>query len=425
MFRIILFLYMVFLPLTIVLFDIGGVIITPYYVLAPTIAFLFLFMRYKLDDIGKIIVFASFFIIISSLLSPLKISSLFHFMLYVFTSVMAMSMLGTIDEKIVKVNSTILIVLGVDVIIAFIFYHIGVDNVFTKLFFPYQIDITNSVRFASFTSEPSYLAFILSICMACLIFLKDYVNHVNIRWYFVIYVASIIVAKTTFGFLLLLVVFMYAIYKGILFKSNIPKPALIILSIIAFVTLFVILSVSLDNNMYFERLMSAFRLLYGSGSIEGFATNLAKTDGSASLRIVPSVRYFSTMNWIDIHTWIGHGFGSDSAFFSSFIMGNKSEIESLQLGYFPAAFYNFGLIGASVLLYAIIKIVKKTPAVFGAIFALSIFNCNVATQLFWFIVIECCWLTQYQYNRAAQLKIKKVKYRIFVRKLARKQKSVQ
>ncbi len=112
---------------------------------------------------------------------------------------------------------------------------------------------------------------------------------------------------------------------------------------------------------------------------------LMSADHSASVRIVPIIAYFQNFSLMNINYWIGYGTDYTVNLVPTIMPGVPQG--SLAGGFFPAFFFDRGLIPAIIILLFFKKYcLIKFWAWDNLIFVLSIFEVGINTQLFWFIV---------------------------------------
>jgi hypothetical protein len=148
----------------------------------------------------------------------------------------------------------------------------------------------------------------------------------------------------------------------------------------------------LKDNTYLIRLQSALSIIFGGNSLNDLMLQLSEEDGSAAFRILPTYLYLMESDISSIRFWIGYGATSSGIFFSQ--MFGFEEIHNL--GFFPAFLYSFGILGCGFFLFFIFSTIKKLPFIFKLFLLISLTNCNVSTQMFWFIIIEMFWISKIQ-----------------------------
>jgi hypothetical protein len=374
------------MPITIYgLLEFNGLILTPFYLISPFVCLAFFKEKQKLPRPLKNIILCAILAMVVSSLSCLIITSSLHFLFYVLYSMVIASMLRPDIQMLYKICKGIIYFLSIDVLISVFLFNMGISSDLIRMFFPY-VENAGDIRFSSLTSEPSYFAFFVSICMSIVMYLSDRLNIKSVKKVYYVYVIGILFSKTSYGVLLLIIVSLYGVNAGLLTKKAIKIRYLLIPF---FISIFIVFFLWGDN-YYVGRVFNVFGLLFKASSIKDFAIMLNDTDGSSGMRLIPSILYFSDahINWQFL---FGHGLGTDLSYFPEFLWGDNADTEKLGLGYLPASFYSLGIIQAISILYFILKPIYKLPWVFKVLFVLAIVNCNISTQLFWFIFIMSYW----------------------------------
>ena len=127
--------------------------------------------------------------------------------------------------------------------------------------------------------------------------------------------------------------------------------------------------------------------------------NLIKT---VYFRIAPLLHYVRISDLADLSFYIGHGAAASRKFI---VPETYLAYEGDYLGGFiPAFFYDYGIIGASLILVFIKKLLPGIFSIPTAIIALVLFNANINTQLFW-VIITCLALNKFFLSELKQSKL--------------------
>ncbi len=302
--------------------------------------------------------------------------SLFHYLFY-----LLMLYVLNIYAEINKTKLTTFLFLNKAIIILY-FFNILISKLLSLIKyrgdFIFQIRNDNGIiRFNGFSSESSYVAFILIACMLCLIFLRQYIRRRDLYKYFMLMVVTIIISKTTFGFVGIGLVCLAMV------NSHLIKKRIALIVVIIFL-------LNLDSNLYLERLWNIVNLIFQSDSLNYFVYKLVDVDGSASFRLLPSYEFFADIQLSDIQFWLGHGAGSSKLHFTNLYLAGEG---NMGLGFIPAFIYEYGIIMATIICYILYTLFRGLPWYCFLLMFMAFFNCDFSTQLFLFLVICFAWLS--------------------------------
>jgi len=226
-------------------------------------------------------------------------------------------------------------------------------------------------RLMGFTTEPSHAAFSSCLCFMLLAILRGK-DKLLLRHYIYLF-GGVFLFGSEFGFIFL-ILFARLFYHQLLRHA---KFGFLLASV-----LLVLLSLSLGE------------LLVRGSSLFLLQDNLANSavDGSAMVRIMPLINYFSQVPDFSVFSILfGHGAGN--AVF--FVRGFFETTGAAQLG---GTFYNYGLIGTFAFLIHLIYCIPNNYKLELIILSVALlFNMTVSTQMYWFL-LTMMFITKSIYN---------------------------
>jgi len=243
-------------------------------------------------------------------------------------------------------------------------------------------DFANQVRPQGFASEPSYAAIIIVFSLLGILKITDFkIVKTNFKWYLMA-IASIIMTQSSYGLIMIFIIVVYILNKE---KKQLFKSKFFLGFVILLIPLGIYLLVYSNLNSI-TRLATIFQYVYDGNNISNSLVTLSEVDGSASFRVLPSIQmieYYKTAPLSSI--LFGNGAGQASIFFSKFY-SQFTEIETINLGFVPSFFYNYGLIGVALIFYFIIKYLAKEKLLYILLFILVLLNADFNSQLFVYVV---------------------------------------
>jgi hypothetical protein len=243
-------------------------------------------------------------------------------------------------------------------------------------------------RYYSLSSEPSYASFVVITIYYCYMKLdinKGYLFEKKNGSIFLALVYMIIMFRSSYGIVLLLI--LLTSYIGFS-KTSISFYALIAI----FSALFLVVESRFSEIQSISRLNQIFNNL----DFNDFENSLFYADFNTYFRIAPVLYYFKTSNLTDASFFLGHGAGAAKNLIIPSIASAYLNGEYLG-GFLPSFFYDYGIIGAGIVIYFVLKIVPKLISIPSIVMALLLLNANLNTQLFWFELI-CFSLSTYFIN---------------------------
>lgn len=242
-------------------------------------------------------------------------------------------------------------------------------------------------RFYSLSSEPSYAAFIV------IVIFYSYTKFDPRK--------RTLLAQDNF-LMLILLLYMIVMFRsgygvvllGLLGFSYVGFSRQAITSYIIFLIIGLILVNALPNFGPFFRI---------NNLVKGFDINnlhaIQAIDFNVYVRLAPVLSYIETHPLDELTLYFGHGAGSSRSFVTPEIFAAyRGDFVG---GFFPAFFYDYGLLGVSLVVYFLRSIISSFFSIEFVIVLLMLFNANFNTQLFWFTVF-CFTLNKYFSNKTSE-----------------------
>ncbi len=227
-------------------------------------------------------------------------------------------------------------------------------------------------RYYSLSSEPSYAAFIVITLYYSLT--KTHASNDSLLkkenlFLFLMLVYMILFFQSAFGIILLGAI--VASYFGFTKRAML----MYLLAIFAFV----LISFFKLDVQAIDRVLAIFQKL----DIRNLHS-LAEVDFTAYFRLAPVLHYLKTIDLTDFHFYLGSGASaSRNLIIPETYLAYQGEFLG---GFLPSFFYDFGIIGAALVLTFIGKLLPKSKSVPLLIVVLMLFNANFNTQLFWLLL---------------------------------------
>ncbi len=266
----------------------------------------------------------------------------------------------------------------------FLHYVFGVNE-----FLFAKVDLSrNFPRSFGPSTEPSYSALIMTIAM-WIICSSNSIQALHFRFLLFIYVVSIVLIGSGIGFLScsILLVYLLTLSKVKIFKIEKLIVVTLSLAIIPF------LSFEIERLKPLVDVLGDFLI---KGSVWDLFDAIKYADSSAWFRFGPFIEYIRDLELSQINGFLfGNGAGTSTAYFGEkYIMHLDPEWfgpdgkPNMDLPFFPAFLYDYGVIASLILLAFIWKLMKTNK---GFIFLIPIalfvlFNSNLNTSIFWFFI---------------------------------------
>jgi len=245
-----------------------------------------------------------------------------------------------------------------------------------------------AVRYYGFSSEPSYAAFIVLVSFYALYRLSGKRHKRDWLAYGALVVYQIVAFRSIYGYLLAMAVSAVIVYRELPRRAFYLLPFFLL--VLGVATNFVVLT---DQGGRLIRVGSA--LITGE---VGSLSDLNLLDASLFMRIAPLLEYLQSANLVDYRFYLGHGAMTSTDFFTNaFYTHVHPDSDILRAGFLPAFLYDYGLVGAAIVLaWASKTISRRRLSVPNLFLLMALFNANFNTQLFWFIIIVFAVAKLYQ-----------------------------
>lgn len=254
----------------------------------------------------------------------------------------------------------------------------GWHNAMLDSFLQWQVDFrSDQVRYFGFSSEPSYAAFIVVVSFFGALRLRQAAGK-GIPY---ITAAATIYLVYSFGsiygYLLALAVLYTECYRRWRLWTVVATGSLAVVAV----------AFNLESLMSDSTRVGRILQALLSGDIAG----LGMADSSTALRVFPTYDYVTKLSITDWHAWLGHGAGTSATYIKDqyLLFNPEGKADLLRLAFFPAFLYDYGLVGAGVIIWFVKQqIVSRLFSFSGLIALLLLFNANFNSQLFWFVLIS-------------------------------------
>lgn len=281
----------------------------------------------------------------------------------------------------------ILVAYFANVVIAQLLAFVGMPNDLLGDLFPRYVDDQRpdlGLRYYGFSNEPSYAAFVVVSSFLALLRLPRGLLGNDRLVYGGMVVYQIVVFGSVFGYLLIL-----AVAGGIAYRSMSRT------RFIALVALALSVGAAADysGEGRFGRIVNAV-INFELSSTE----SLGNVDSSLFMRAAPVIEYFYSIELRDIHTYVGHGPKANEAQYTEiFAAWTGSDDIVFQTSFLPAFTYDFGILGAGIVLFLLARMMAERRLSLEILFLVALlFNANFNTQLFWFVVLVFAMTKQYR-----------------------------
>jgi hypothetical protein len=237
---------------------------------------------------------------------------------------------------------------------------------------------SNSIRYYSLSTEPSYSAIIVITLYYLYLELSLGLEGRRKRFWITIAVLyMILVFNSGYGFLLIGIFFWMQFLK--------QKPGLAVGGFLLLTLLLIVL---------FTAEVEVYSLARVKNILMNFKfndwTSLRAIDYSASFRILPFYYYLKTADLASPEFYLGYGAGSSDTFLSTYLFPHSTDEVVFQGGFLPAFLIDYGILGF-ILFAAILIFEIRALRLFGLILIFfTLTNANFNTQLFWFVFTMLC-----------------------------------
>ena len=248
----------------------------------------------------------------------------------------------------------------------------------------------NGFRYFSFSSEPSYAAFIVISVFYAILRLdrsKSGLFKGENLFMFGLLVYMVFMFKSAYGILLLGM--MILDYVGVSAK-------MLVIMLLAIGGIVLLISSDYEIRA-FNRVVSVFKEMDLNNPRTLFAI-----DFTAYYRVVPVLYYIEIFDLTNIDFLFGYGAGASRYFVVPEIYSAYQEGEFLG-GFLPSFFYDFGIFGGLLGLMFLSKGIHRVFSFQTAALLLMMLNANFNTQLFWLIFL-CFYMLEYYRNDEVRMK---------------------
>ena len=238
-----------------------------------------------------------------------------------------------------------------------------------------------------FSSEPSYASFIISVAFLCYNHLDGHKLSKSTVKLWGIYVLSIILMLSAYGFLFLFVnILDWLRHYYQLLNSNLKLAFVIVCGLMGFILLE---GSSNSQNEALERIERLSSTLSDPNkTTEKKLAKLKEEDPSAFARIGPSYILFWGDQADQYNFYLGAGAGAAGEFIPLLMAGVliDEDDDELDTGIIPAFIFDYGWIGFALLALFLFNSFYNLPFPFWLAFIMILPNANINTQLFWFAI---------------------------------------
>lgn len=268
------------------------------------------------------------------------------------------------------------------------------SGIWADIFQIYNFD--GRIRPYGFSDEPSYAAITLVFTLFILFKCEGFRYRKDDFVWYACAVISIVLSRSSYGYMLLAMLLLYFLITSRMLQmqleSIIFNKVLNARQLGLTLVLMVMAAVLVIGSLDFRESKSVNRLVtlvssFTEPSEGGFGdrvTNTKYVDGSASMRLVPSVHLaenFKESEWK--YVLFGRGAGQATPFFSRIYEGNTT-----LLGFIPVFIYNYGLIGTVLCFLLFLGMFPRHRLLLFILFFLFLFNADFNTQIFLFILFS-------------------------------------
>lgn len=348
----------------------------------------------KIQHFGMWMVAACLCLTTALCMATTRWSSVGYSFLYILNFLVIMNCLQLVTKEfLLKLTRIVIGLYFANVVITQLLVLIGWEGSFLGQVFQSQIDARiESVRYFAFADEPSYAATI--VCVTYFVYwkLSKLCREEPSLVVGLMVLYQVLAFQSVYGYILLL-----AIVTAVYFRRL--KGSLVYLAPVGLLALIIFLNQDL--------IADTGRLgRVAAGLVSGKLFDLAELkgiDASTFYRLGIFLRYWEVIDFTDLSFYVGHGAGTNSAYFSSFILSEiHPDAATGQLIQVPGAFiqgftYDYGLLGFVVTASLIVRLTMQRILSFPLlILALLAFNANFNTQLFWYVVIMLAGLLYFE-----------------------------
>lgn len=232
-------------------------------------------------------------------------------------------------------------------------------------------------RFQGLSSEPSYAAIIVVASYVGLIRLSAIRGQQRIFWSAIVLI-QLMMFSSAYGYLLFFLSLFMEFWNQK--KRSLGKYAIPSIGIIA---VFFIISGAEGGGRLANIITSISSLDLGTWQ---------RLDNSSFMRVGPMVLYIWNLSPLSLSGLLGHGAAASSDYFGDQLGVLAGQfVTTLQVGFIPAFFYDYGLLTAGAFLFFLKRLGGfRLVSPEAAMVLLVLFNANFNTQLIWFVATVLC-----------------------------------
>ncbi len=296
-----------------------------------------------------------------------RITTILYFYFYFLVYILIFEFVKRMQiNDFVRILKLVIVSYFIVIFISFIMYFFSKSLL--DLILPFAYSYTKgSLRFFGLALEPSHAAFVVLTSYYVLnIFNKDIFHKKTNIFYHILVFLMIVLMKSGYGFLLYGMIFFHYLF---IHKKYI---SMLILGAVIFI---------------FNFLFNIFSSLRIYGLIDFiFLKKFDAIDPSGFIRIMPTINYFSNIDFLNINTYIGNGLGSSTAYFYK-LYSYLTDATTFS-AFFAEILYDLGIIGLLILLvFYYNNLCKKHRIISFIIIILLLFNSGINTQVYWWVIV--------------------------------------
>ncbi len=319
-------------------------------------------------------------------------NSLLHFCFYVAVGACLFGVLRNHSSDL-KIVCCSVIILYFAVTAAQLLFHVlsvPVPDLLSQFFDPYFDLTTGQLRYAGLSSEPSYLAMIVTMSAIALVRINK-VDPCKHLWVLLaLSVLTLLISQTMLGIMSVAVI-LVAVFSDIRSRSNSK-----VYSALTIVFILIVVIMALDqiaSNYYFNRLTELVSAVSTSG--RQFLTQLQNSDSSVWFRIAPFVLLVGSLDFMSIYAWFGNGIGTSTKFYTNLIWGSNAGSEAIRTPFYSSSMYDIGIVGMLSFLIYILRFCWSSGFICCFYLCICYWNCAFSTQAFWFLTLIAFWTSSF------------------------------
>jgi hypothetical protein len=292
--------------------------------------------------------------------------------------VLMMDSRGVISRAaFVRLLKIVIIIYFVNVVVAQALILVSAPDDFLAIFTRHTDPLRDDVglRYYGFANEPSYAAFVILGAFVALLKTRDGLVKNDLITYGGMVAYQVIAFRSVYGYVLVSALLLRYAYH------RLSKPTFWIACVLAIAAL-TVFSDELGKGRFGHLVQTV--LTQKLDSIE----SLDDVDSSLFMRGAPVVYYFETADLGDRDTYLGHGPMTHEEAYTTLFSAWLEDEGVFQPGFLPGFFYDFGIIGALLVLITLGGLISDhLVSIENLFFGMVLFNANFNTLLFWFVIV--------------------------------------